>query len=131
MPYDDDDLDNWYEDFIGANVAQINRKGGYWALTPEERKELLSRGGMKTKVRQGALMFMNRRRIKGLGSYNVDNHVVVDRERELHRRFLSRIGAFTYRVDRVTRKTKGGSVSITVYRDSRGRFVKKLRGKAK
>lgn len=122
MPYSDDDLAAWFADFLGATPLQVAR------MPKKQRDEYRSRAFVKRKVRGGAQHFFNRRREKGLGTYSIDRHVVVDRMDELQRNFLVEVDAHIAR-DR-ERRHRGESVRETwacfgereVFRDALGRF---------
>ncbi len=90
MATDEDSVRSWFDDFIGVK----DRKKIEWSnISREDKKDFLVRHRAKQRVREGSVSFMVCRRNKGLGTYDVDNHVVNARFSSLHREFLKEVGA--------------------------------------
>jgi hypothetical protein len=69
-----DRLTSWFDDQLGLDRKKL-RKG---EVTAEELAFLRSKSKVKGQVREGLLGMMKSRFKKGLGTYDVDNHILLN-----------------------------------------------------
>lgn len=69
-----DKIRGWFEDQVGLDREAI-KKGKF---SDEELEFLKSKGKVKHALREGLLRMMQSRQQKGLGTYDVDNHILLN-----------------------------------------------------